>query len=125
MTLAHSGITVGEEVKRNVVPLWFPGSLGKLSNWMLSPHVTVAAIFCQAESPGFVHILQVGSVGTGSSSDKDSTSGRERFLTRRESVGLATSLDTCLLGTRRPGRILPLSTDADSSAAFRTLRAVR
>lgn len=31
----------------------------------------------------------------------------------RESIEFATSLDTCLLGTRQPGCIFPFSTDAD------------
>lgn len=46
VALNHRGIS--EEVKRNMVPLWFPGTLGELSDWILLPHVTLVAILGQA-----------------------------------------------------------------------------
>lgn len=88
-----------------MVPLWFPRSLGKLSHWVLPPHVTLEAILGQAEPlkgpwlPGLVCVLQVGRVGTGiSPPGRDRTISRERFLRRRERVELTNSLDICLLG---------------------------
>lgn len=99
-TVGGACVAVGEEVERNFVPLWLSGSLGKLSDWMLLPHVTLAATLGQAEpiySPGS-KALQVGRVETGTPSDWDRTRVRERFLTRRESIGFTTFLDISPLG---------------------------
>lgn len=65
----------------------FLGSLGKLLNWMLPPHITLAAILSQAEPEqilSMVRIQHVGSIETGDPSDRDSNSGREKFLMSRE-----------------------------------------
>lgn len=50
VALIHSGSAEGEEIKRNMNPLWFPESLEKQSGWMLAIHVILAVILGVAES---------------------------------------------------------------------------
>lgn len=80
VSLNRNGKAEGEEVKRNMVALWFPGSLGQCSSWMLKAHVTLAAILGLFK--GLAHFQCADSVGTGH------PSVRERFQVSRESIGI-------------------------------------
>lgn len=50
VALYRIGSAEGEEVRKNMVPLWSPGSLGQRHGWMLTAHVALVAILGQAES---------------------------------------------------------------------------
>lgn len=65
-------------------------------------------------APKFGTHLGIGRVETSTLTVTYSTRGKEKLLTRRENIGFATFLDSCLLGMRQPGCILPLFTDTDS-----------
>lgn len=91
--------------------------------WYRQPSWVRQRLF-KALAPRFGIHLQVGRTRTGTPPCRNSTSSRKRFLMRRENLGPANPLSVCLLGTRRPGHILPLSTDADRLAALCSLPAV-
>lgn len=67
-------------------------------------HLGSGRAFLRPWLPGFRQILQVGRVGTSILPGSGITSGRERFLMRKESIGHQTSLHIFLLGhkTARP-----------------------
>lgn len=71
VAMNRSCSAAGEGVRRNLVPLWFAGLLGKRSSWMLLPHMTLTAILGQAgpilgpASRVWLTFMPVGSAGKG------------------------------------------------------------
>lgn len=106
MVLFYTGTAVGKEVFHygflvtgETIPLDASTSCD------FSSHLGSGGAFLRHWLLGLVHILEVGRVGAVTPSGRDRTNDRERFLLRRVSVALPTSLST-----KQPGRIPLLST---------------
>lgn len=106
-----------EEVKKNTVPLWFPGSLGGGSQLNAaapcdsSDHLCSDRVYLGPWLLGLVPISHVGSVGTGHLAGRGSRRVGKRRETRHP------SWKPPHLGTDRPGHIPPLKTDAVSECS--------
>lgn len=85
MVLNHSGSAEGEEVRRNMVSLWFPGLTGLDAD---SPcdsgsHLGSGRVYLKPWLLGLARFWHVDRVGH--LSFRDSIRGRERFQTSGES----------------------------------------